>query len=289
MRLSSLLTLSVILIGALTSGCTRPQDGPSTPSSAESKLAPFETDCGVVMNASVENPVKPKGGIRGRVTVAGGDLLMMNPEKGGAILIKLQGIQAPYSEAIRNAAERKMGELAREDAIFFPAAKDCTTTISGSVGAIGQVFSAGGVSYSESLLKDGYASVEGDACEASLITPCYEALVEDFQSKYAGELEAFLWKPISDSNGRLAIHTSPYDTVVEIGTETGTNSGPGNGYGSLARFSKPGCSYGGNVSVRVLNDKGLPYRFNGETSITIPNGCQRYCIKGGALALCPKR
>ena len=70
---------------------------------------------------------------------------------------------------------------------------------------------------------------------------------------------------------------------------TGTNQGPGNGYGSLARFSQPGCAYGANVQVKVIDERtGAAYTFNGSDTITIPNGCNRYCIKEGAIALCPK-
>jgi hypothetical protein len=90
------------------------------------------------------------------------------------------------------------------------------------------------------------------------------------------------WKPLSDSTGKLAIHTSPYDTIVIVNGETGTNQGPGNGYGSLARFNKPGCAYGA-ATVRVVNERGAAYMFNGQSEIKIADGCSRWKRVGNSL------
>jgi hypothetical protein len=290
MKTSHLLTLSLVATIICNAGCVKKEDESSGSSDdASTTMKPFHTDCGTVMNSSLENPADPKGGIKGKVSVVGGNLLIMKPEKGGDVLIKLHAIGVPYNQAIRAGAERTLKELAQEDAIFFPAGKDCTTRIDTATGTVGQVFTAGGKSYSETLLAQGYGRVEGDGCDASLIRSCYSALVEDTSSRYAGEVEAFLWKPISDSNGKLAIHATPADTVITVNGETGQDFSGGNGYANLARFSKPGCSYGKNVTVKLTNSKGVPYRLNGQTSITIPDGCQRYCVKNGALALCPKQ
>jgi hypothetical protein len=291
MKTSTLLTLSLLLTLTLSSGCVKKEDD-STDSpgddSAEVKLEPFRTDCGTVNNAKLDNPVDPKGGITGKVTVAGANLLIFSPTKGGPILVKLHGLGVPYNQAIQKGAKRTLVELAKEGVVFFPASELCTTTISTSTAMVGQVFTASGKSYSETLLNQGYGRVEGDGCDASLIYTCYAALQESAAQKFAGDVEAFLWKPISDSTGKLAIHATPADTVITVNGETGQDFGPGNGYANLARFSKPGCSYGKNVTVKLTNSQGVPYRVNGKTTITIPDGCQRYCLKDGALALCPK-
>ena len=284
----TLLALSLALTLTVASGCVKKEDDSNDSSSDTAKLDPFRTDCGTVSESSLENPVDPKGGMRGRVTVAGANLLIMTPTTGGPILIKFHALGVPYNEALQNGAKKILQELAKEDAVFFPASKTCTTTISTSTGMVGQVFTASGKSYSETLLNEGYGRVEGDGCDASLIYPCYSALQEKAAQNFAGEVEAFLWKPISDSNGKLAIHSTPADTVVTVNGETGQDFGPGNGYANLNRFSKPGCSYGKNVTVKLTNSNGAPYRVNGKTTITIPDGCQRYCLKNGALALCPK-
>lgn len=284
----SLLALSLAFTLTVASGCVKKEDDSSDGSSDTAKLDPFRTDCGTVSEASLKNPVDPKGGMTGRVTVAGPNLLIMTPTKGGQILIKFHALGVPYNEALQNGAKKVLQELAKEDAVFFPASKTCTTTISTSTGMVGQVFTASGKSYSETLLNQGYGRVEGDGCDASLIYSCYSALQEKAAQNFAGEVEAFLWKPISDSNGKLAIHSTPADTVVTVNGETGQDFGGGNGYANLTRFSKPGCSYGKNVTVKLTNSSGATYRVNGKTTITIPDGCQRYCLKNGALALCPK-
>lgn len=288
MKTQTLLSLSLSLSLTLASGCVKKDDGSSSDSS-EAKLDPFHTDCGTVSGTSLKNPVDPKGGIKGKVTVAGANLLIMKPTTGGPILVKLHALGVPYNQALQDGAKRTLGELAKEDAIFFPASKTCTTTVSTSTGMIGQVFTVSGKSYSETLINQGYGRVEGDGCDASLIYTCYSALQDQAAQNFAGEVEAFLWKPISDSNGKLAIHSTPDDTVVTVNGETGQDFSGGNGYANLTRFSKPGCSYGKNVTVKLTNSKGAPYRVNGKTTITIPDGCQRYCLKNGALALCPKR
>jgi hypothetical protein len=212
----------------------------------------------------------------------------MTPTTGGPILIKFHALGVPYSEATQNGAKKILQDLAKEEAVFFPASETCTTQIETSTGMVGQVFTASGKSYSETLLTGGYGRVEGDGCDASLIAPCYTALEEKAAQSFAGEVEAFLWKPISDSNGKLAIHSSPSDTIITVNGETGQDFPGGNGYDNLTRFSKPGCSYGKNVTVKLTNTKGAAYRLNGKDTITIPDGCQRYCVKNGTLALCPK-
>lgn len=267
-------------------GCVKKDDDSS--SSSQSSTKPFHTDCGTVINSSLKNPADPKGGIKGTVKVIGGNLLIMKPEKGGDILVKLHAIGAPYSQATQSAAQLALNELAKEPAVFFPAGKTCTTRIDSATGTVGQMFTISGKSYSEKLINDGYARVESDGCDSSLIYSCYEALAEQAAQNYAGEIEAFLWKPISDSNGKLAVHSTPADTVISVNGETGQDFSGGNGYANLTRFSKPGCSYGKNVTVKLTNSKGVPYRFAGKSSITIPDGCQRYCIKNGSLVSCPK-
>jgi hypothetical protein len=288
MKTQTLLSLALILSLTFTSGCVKTEEDSGSSDSSEAKVEPFLTDCGTVSNASLKNPVDPKGGMRGNVTVAGPNLLIMTPTTGGPILIKFHTLGVPYNQALQNGAKKALQELAKEEAVFFPASTSCTTSISTSTGMVGQVFTASGKSYSETLLNQGYGRVESDGCDASLIYSCYQALEEKAAQSFAGEVEAFLWKPVSDSNGKLAIHSTPADTVVTVNGETGQDFSGGNGYANLTRFSKPGCSYGKNVTVKLTNTNGVPYRVNGKTIITIPDGCQRYCLKNGALAVCPK-
>jgi hypothetical protein len=291
MKTQTHLILSLLVTLTLAAGCVKKEDESSnagSETSSQTTMKPFHTDCGTVIDSSLDNPVDPKDGIKGKATITGANILILTPSTGGPILVKLHALGVPYNQALQDGAKKALEVLAKEDAIFFPASETCTTQISTSTGMVGQVFTASGKSYSETLLNQGYGRVEGDGCDASLINVCYSALAEQAALNFAGELEAFLWKPISDSNGKLAIHASPADTIVTVSGETGQDFSGGNGYENLARFSKPGCSYGKNVTVKVTNTKGAPYRVNGKTTITIPDGCQRYCLKNGALALCPK-
>lgn len=78
--------------------------------------------------------------------------------------------------------------------------------------------------------------------------------------------EGFLWKPVSDSTGKLAIHTprnltgkiSHVDVLSPQGValERGVYGGNGNGGRDLFRFSKPGRSYPDNSSAVVYLDAG---------------------------------
>lgn len=92
--------------------------------------------------------------------------------------------------------------------------------------------------------------------------------------------DGFLWKPFSDSTGKLAIHvpaslTGRVDNVQVAdpsGTvlETGTYGGVGNGNRVLSRFSKPGSGYPNNCIVLVNISGGCVWRY------TIPNTSSRW-------------
>ena len=264
-------------------GCTKESD--DNGSTGQATAGELRTDCGTVFNGQINNPPKASKAQVGSVRFIGSNLVSMKL-KDGEQLIKLHGLGTPYEDYKNSGARTVITELAAEgDALFYIATEDCQVTLSdGGKGVIGHVFSAQGKSFSETLIKKGYAQVSSDSCQGNLISTCYSALEDQTAQTIAGELTEFLWKPVSDSNGKLAVHTGPYGTSVIVNGETGANQGGGNGFGSLARFSKPGCSYGANVKVQVVNENGASYYYKGQPFITIPNGCQRYKIKGGTLA-----
>lgn len=78
--------------------------------------------------------------------------------------------------------------------------------------------------------------------------------------------EGFLWKPVSESTGKLAIHTprnltgkiAYVEVVSPQGTtlERGVYGGNGNGGRDLFRFSKPGRSYPNSSAAVVSLDAG---------------------------------
>ena len=261
-------------------GISNPGSGGENPKSA------FQTNCGTVIGGSLENPASPSDGFRSAVTVLGANLLSVNLPS-GPLLVKLHGLGTP-SDDVAASAQVILKSLATQEGIFIPADSECTTGSGKDSGALGQIFTVSGESYSEALLSRGLAEVRKDPCGGELIHTCYKALDDDASKKFAGEIGRLLWKPVADSDGRLAVHTEPYGASVKVNGELGTNQGAGNGYGSLARFPKAGCAYGGNVQVQVFNEKGAAYTFNGATTITIPNGCNRTCLEGGTIAQCSK-
>jgi hypothetical protein len=281
---------SLVLLATATclclSGCTKDDSGSDTPESPAGggAIGNFRTNCGTVFNGSLENPVDPDDGQRGALRYIGANLVSIKLKTGDQ-LIKLHGLDAPYEEFKRRGAETVINELIAEgDGFFYKAERDCDVTLDdGGQGIIGHIFSARGTSFSETLINKGYAKVGYDSCQGSLISSCYSALEEEVSNEIAGELEEFLWKPVSDSNGKLAVHSSPYETTVIVNGETGTNQGPGNGYGSLARFTKSGCAYGA-ARVRVVNSEGAAFLYKGQAEFTIPDGCQRWKLKNGTIS-----
>lgn len=103
-------------------------------------------------------------------------------------------------------------------------------------------------------------------------------------SKTAGEITNFLWKPAADSSynkGMLVIHVDECNATVYVNGEKLRDYGPGNGRCNTSRGFKPGCAYGDNVKVSVVdNASGRYYTRNGKPYVLVPNGCNRFEFKG---------
>jgi len=270
----------------LSVGCTKSED--------EGDPRSFTSDCGTVQTNALVNPIEAKIAERGQVQPISANLMLM-----GRTLVKLHAINPGAGNNKVRAALDLMNKLAAEgDAYLYRAAPGCTARIAGEEedGVVGQVFSARGTNFSEALLKAGLAIADpGDVCKGLLIGSCYQALQRGGNSGGggggeggSGEISKFLFKPVSDSDGNLAVHVTPKGSIVVNG-EAGRMQGAGNGYAELGRFSKPGCGYGAGVKVQVLDGDGVPLTLNGSDTITIPNGCNRYCLEGGQIVQCVKR
>jgi hypothetical protein len=273
-----------LLAVSLVTGCTKdPSSGNNNGTDSNTNSSDFRSNCGTVFNSDLQNPVSPKDGIRGSVRYIGSNLVALRSDD-GEILIKLHGLGVPSENFKLTGAKQVIETLNSEgDAYFYKAEPDCDVSLSdGGLGVIGHVFSASGKSYAENILESGYGLARTDACQGRLISECYGILQEEADRIVAGELEEFLWKPVSDNDGKLAIHTGPYGTSVVVNGELGTNRGPGNGFGSLARFRGSGCSYG-SARVEVVDDKGARYLVKGQPYLTIPDGCQRWILRNGEL------
>ncbi len=290
------LTLILLSTLVLAAGCTKEsadQAGSSgTGSTASKATGEFTPDCGVVINGVVQGTVQASEGRLVSITeVIGANLIAIKDPSvpnAGAELVKLHGISAGSSEK-RSAALNLLRSLSSSTNYFYLPNASCAIRLNdGGRGVVGNLISKNGVSFGEELLRKGLADVDStDVCGGSLIAGCYAGL-KGTQEQVKGELDSFLWKPESDSNGKLAIHTGPYGTSVYVNGEKGTNAGSGNGYGSLARFNKSGCGYP-NPQIRVIDEaSGLSYTVGGKSVFTVPSSCGRNCLEGGVIKGCSK-
>ena len=90
----------------------------------------------------------------------------------------------------------------------------------------------------------------------------------------------FLWKPVSDSNGNVAVLVDPTEVDVVVNgavVETLNNVGPSNGRGTTARGELPGCDYGegGTVIVTFFRNGQQIGLADGRSSVNVGDGCER--------------
>lgn len=284
--ISAILIFAVI---ACTKSSSDSNDGGSTPpnngggSGNESR-----TNCGVVINSKVVNPVSSGDGQTVRISqVADSNAFIVKDSAGGQLLVKLHGISSEPA-ALKDNAISFLKRYVGKNVLFIRASDSCSALLpGGGLAQVGQLVTSTQESIAESLVRTGFAvTSSADGCSSDLITSCLTALHES-DPQTAGELTSFLWKPQADSDGNLAIHTGPFGTTVSVNGEVGRNQGSGNGFGSLARFTRPGCSYG-NARVVVRSSSGFPYTVGGQASFGIPNPCGRHCLQGGKIVACSK-
>jgi hypothetical protein len=200
------------------------------------------------------------------------------------MIARLQGLSASAPAGTQRAIEA-IQNFALQGIYFVDAG--CAETFGGAPSSLGSIFSNSGKSLAEELVATGVVDANpADVCGGGQLGSCLQALA-DTSPITAGDLGSFLWKPSSDSNGNLAVHTGPFGTTVIVNGETGVNQGSGNGFGSLARFGHPGCAYP-SPRIQVFSSTGLPYTVGGKTSFTVANPCGRYCLQGGSIVSCSK-
>lgn len=282
--------LFVAVIGCTKSGVDEEQDassgGGNAPVADGSTLLCGVVDGGRVVNSvdSISGPLVVLSQVISPSLIG---VRLVGVPGSGDLLIKLQGVAD--RDATREGAIRLLGRLIGRQATLVRPGESCPVIApGGGRGELGALITSDGSSVSEVLIASGLVNVaQADGCSGALLTGCLNSLLGVDQVT-AGELESFLWKPISESDGKLAIHTGPFGTNVVVNGELGTNKGPGNGFGSLARFRQVGCAYG-RASIQVTDARtGVPYTFQGQTSFSILDPCQRNCIEGGRMVFCPK-
>lgn len=304
MSVKSLRLVAIFASLLLLVGCTKedsPDSGGSSGSNGSSgnstpSQPTLRTSCGTVFKGELVNPPNPKDASRGSLTYIGPNLVLMKTKKREQ-LIKLHAIDVPATGSQRAVAQEVISSLSlKGDGYFYPAEPDCSINLDdGTQGIVGHLFSADGKSFAEELIKKNASVVTTDVCQGFKVSPCYRALAEQSVPptptiaipEYEGPSTPagfILWKPVSDSDGRLAVHSVPYGTSVRVEGETGRNQGAGNGYGSLARFRKPGCGYGKNVKVELILSGGEKHTFKDKTFAVIPDGCLRWVISSNGTA-----
>jgi hypothetical protein len=249
-------------------------DNPSNPPSNGSS-SEFTSNCGTVVDEKIKNPVKRKDGEAISVKeILGSNLVGLSDNR----LVKLAGI-GPGALEKREAAKNMIAALSSDAITYFQASDNCTVQlINGATGSVGQLFTSDGKSFSEELLKAGLVDVDSnDVCGANQLASCYNAL-KSSDIKSAGEIHKFLWKPLSDTKGDVAvIHELHCNTIAYINGQEFRYAGSGNGRCGTFVGTKPGCAYGTNIKIEFIDkDTGKAYFHKGQPYVIVPNGCARF-------------
>ncbi len=275
---AALLCLLLVL-----NGCTKGGgDGDGSPNSGDDSgpigNRSFNTDCGTLSNGELKNPIEEKNGEAVTVTAVATSNAVIIERASGPQLVKLVGLRDNTS-SFQQSRARSILEGLLGSAIFFEAEEDCAVTVSGGGrGIAGSLFTrAGGQSFAERLLNEGVAEADtSSACSGNLLNACYRALADENRVVAGATISYFLWKPISDSDGRLVVLFNPGGATVTVNGEVLQNRGASNGRGTTARGSRTGCAYGANVQISATDSAGRPLVWPGQSlSYTIPNGCDR--------------
>lgn len=281
-----------LIVGLL--GCTKGgSDGQSELSSGDSSSVgslsceggELCSVCGSWVDNLLINNIDPATAELVNVEAIDADLVSITRltglEAGNKTLVKLQGLTADGVSVVKRERARDTIDENGFNALFVDGGSNCSIVLpDGGKGVVGQIFTSSGTNLGELLIQKGFALPDAaDSCGGQALAGCLSGLEveEEFSNSVVTK---FLWKPISESDGRLAIHSSPFNTTVRVTgalSETRPSVGPGNGFGSLSRFSKPGCSYGNSVKVEFFDNMERRIKINnGDNFITVPSGCSRF-------------
>ena len=283
--LKVLLLLSLVLF----IGCTK-DSGSNEGSPLVLDTAPTESEssssvlCGVFTDNQFHPVVPFENAESVQVRAISADLVVVTrttgEQAGNSQLVKLEGITTSgISSAKLSRAADFINQVTSFGSTFLSAGSSCVVTFNdGGEGIFGQVFTNDGKSLSELLVQKGFAHPESGACGGNELAGCYAGIPveEEFSSTV---IRKVLWKPVSESDGKLVLLTDAFGVNVAIEGNTssmaGNNRGPSNGYGSTIRYPYPGCSYG-NARLRFYDSADRTIRLgNGESSLSIKSGCSR--------------
>ena len=275
------------------SACTKSSDNDASDDfieldNAAVTAASFTTDCGVVVEGQLENPVDELTGVLVDVMALNSDLVVVTRKEGDQAgnqqLVKLHGItSAGVDETFRQDGLRIINtEFGSNSRLFIASSSDdCSVAVDGGGrGVFGQILSASGRNLNETLVNLRAALAGNDPCGGDLVVNCYSAIADSLpELRSPSVVSNFLWKPQSERDGNLVVLLNPSDVRVVANGTTLTNTGFSNGRGTTARANRSGCSFGANVRVEFFDREGLPIPIgpgaDAPTSIVIPNGCNR--------------
>lgn len=286
MRVVSFTNLIIpLVLLVLLGGCTKsPSDG-NDESSVETNSASVATiKCGVFTNDSF-NPGLPLEALEPvRVNAIGADVVIIKrttgEQAGNEQLVKLQGITADgLSDGQIKRAQQMIADVAGFNAFFLAAGDSCAVTVpGGGQGTVGQIITSDQESLSEILVANGLAFPQPGSCGGDALAGCYAGIevTEELSDQVITHL---LWKPVSDSNGKLVILHDAFAVQVSVegaaSSMSGQDTGPSNGYAATIRYPLSGCAYGSpTLRFKDRLDRTVALG-NGETSLRIPNGCER--------------
>jgi len=271
----------MICFALLLSGCTKStsesdSDQDSAPEQAQQDTTQILSDCGIIADGIIANPVDSGLGQEVRITgVVNHHAVIVRRDQGDQ-LIKLRGLKEDIPQYKKNAAITQLNRMRGAAYLFSDGCPyNSASTGQGIVGDL--VLVSDNESFIETLLNIGAAepSPEGVCGEAETF-PCHQALAENATPITGATVTNFLWKPVSERDGNLAILLSPARASIFANGESLVDFGPSNGRGTTGRANKPGCAFGANVIVEAFDSQGRPLVFpDGATSYTIANGCSR--------------
>jgi len=276
--------ISLILI----LGCTKAPSSNSNGGSTDAIPESASVRCGVFTADKFEPSVPFDNAEAVYVEALGADLVSITrttgEEAGNKQLVKLQGITASgLSSGKLVRAKQTIDAEVGFGALFLPAGDSCTLSLpSGGKGVYGQIFTADHRSLSEILVSKGLAFPEAGVCGGDELAGCYAGI--EAQEEISDQvLTHFLWKPVSESNGKLVILHDGFGVNVSIegavSSMAGTDDGGSNGYAATIRYPYPGCAYG-SPTLRFYDQLDRVVALNnGQTSLKISNGCERTELK----------
>jgi hypothetical protein len=281
---AAILSLTLLVFGCSGGGGSDDSDsGDNGDGGGETLVGQFQTECGVVINGIVQNPVDASlGKLLVDAAVISSNLVAVDYGT-GPVLVKLQGLAA-NSGPQGSLAVQYLDSLVQPGTVFFPAGDGCVfTSPDGGVGVVGQLINPNGLSVTEELLRSGVAGdIEtSGSCGETQIAGCYSNIKSSATPPSAGLVTSFLWKPESEGGfnpGLLSILVDNCNVQVLVNDVELQDFGPSNGRCTTARSTtQDGCSFGSNVRVQVLDrGTGLPYLFPGNQPVyIIANGCNR--------------